>query len=118
MGRKSKVLVVIAISLLLIGFFLSIYITVEEEIPNNAIVVVTLEDKRYHSIHFDHICVSGKTAETMTLAEARSKGFRPHRHCQDLGYFQGNRLFLFHYLLSKIGMRVNSRWDDNGNWLW
>jgi hypothetical protein len=118
MGRNSKIIIVILISLLLVGFFLSIYITVEEEIPGNAIVVVTQEGKLYHSIHFDHICIGGKNPETMTLSEARAKGFSPHQHCQDLGYFQGNRLFLFHYLLSKVGMRVNSRWDENGNWLW
>jgi hypothetical protein len=102
----------------MIGFFLSIYITVDEEIPGNAVVVVTVEDKMYHSIHFDEICVSGKTAKTMTLAEAVAKGFKPHQHCHNLGYFRGNRLFLFHYMLSKMGMKFNSRWDTNGNWLW
>jgi hypothetical protein len=97
---------------------MSIYITVEEKIPDNAIVVVTLEDKKYHSIHFDYICLENKTAKTMTLAEAKANGFKPHQHCEDLGYFRGNRRFLFHHLLSKIGITVNSRWDGNGNWLW
>jgi len=118
MGKKSKIIVVVVISLLLIGFFLSIFITVDEEMPGNAVVVVTLEDKKYHSIHFDYVCVAGKTARTMTLAEARKAGFTPHQHCRDLGYFKGNRRFLFHHLLSKLGVRVNSRWDKNGNWLW
>jgi hypothetical protein len=116
--EKGKIIVVIVISLLVIGFFLSIYITVDEEIPGNAVVVVTLEDKLYHSIHFDAICVAGKTAQTMTLSEARAKGYRPDPHCEELGYFKGNRRFLFHQLLSKLGFRVNSRWDRNGNWLW
>ncbi len=118
MQKKYQIVVVILISLLIVGFFLSIYISVEEEIPGNAVVVVTLEDKQYHSIHFDYICVAGLTAETMTRAEAEADGFKPHAHCQDLGYFKGNRLFLFHYILSKLGVRVNSRWDENGNWLW
>jgi len=118
MGEKYKILSVVLISLLVVGFFLSIYITVEEKIPGNAIVVVTEEDKLYHSIHFDHICVAGKTAKTMTLSEAAAKRYKPHAHCQALGYFKGNRRFLFHHILSKIGMQVNSRWDKNGNWLW
>lgn len=118
MRKKHQIVVVILVCLLIVGFFLSIYITVEEDIPGNAVVVVTLEDKRYHSIHFDYICVSGLTAETMTLSRAEADGFKPHAHCQDLGYFKGNRLFLFHYILSKFGVRVNSRWDENGNWLW
>jgi hypothetical protein len=54
----------------------------------------------------------------MTLGEALSKGYKPHEHDQSLGYFKGNRRFLFHHLLSKIGLQVNSRWDKNGNWLW
>jgi hypothetical protein len=86
--------------------------------PGNAIVVVTLEDKFYHSIHFDHMCLAGKTAKTMTLSEAIDQGFKPHEHDGDLGYFKGNRRFLFHHLLSKLGIPVNSRWDKNGNWLW
>ena len=118
MGKKYQIITVILISLIVVVFFLSIYITVDEKIPNNAVVVVTLEDKMYHSIHFDHICVTGKTAKTMTLSEVLAKGYRPHPHCQDLGYFKGNRHFLFHYILHKLGMRVNSRWDKDGNWLW
>ncbi len=118
MSKNQQITAVIVISLIVIGFFLSIYITVEEKIPGNAVVIITVEDKLYHSIHFDHICVNGKTANTMTLSEARAEGYEPHTHDQDLGYFQGNRRFLFHHLLSKLGVRVNSRWDKNGNWLW
>jgi len=118
MSKKLKTTIVILISLFVVFFFLSIYITVEEEIPGNAVVVVTLEDKLYHSIHFDYICVEGKTANSMTLAEAVSKGFKPHQHCDDLGYFRGNRRFLFHHILSKIGLTINSRWDRDGNWQW
>ena len=111
MGKppKGKIAAVIVISLLVIGFFLSIYITVDEKIPGNAVVVATTEDKLYHSIHFDHVCVAGKTAQTMTLSEAEAKGFKPHHYCEELGYFKGNRQFLFHYLLSKLGFPVNSR---------
>ncbi|MEJ2724483.1 MAG: hypothetical protein P8175_07530 [Deltaproteobacteria bacterium] len=118
MREKGKIGAVIVISLLVVGFFLSIYITVDEEIPGNAVVVVTVEDKLYHSIHFDHVCVAGKTAKTMTLSEAKAQGYKPHEHCEALGYFRGNRRFLFHHLLSKLGIQVNSRWDKNGNWLW
>jgi hypothetical protein len=118
MRKPHKILSVIVINLLMIGFFLSIYITVDEKIPGNAVVVVTIEDRMYHSIHFDEICVSGKQAKTMTLTEAVAKGFKPHPHCHNLGYFRGNRLFLFHYMLSKMGMQFNSRWDTDGNWLW
>ncbi len=118
MEQKYKIIFVVFISLLIVFFFFSIYITVEEKIPRNAVVVVTEEDKLYHSIHFDHICVAGKTAKTMTVSEALSQGYKPHTHCQSLGYFQGNRRFLFHHLLSKFGVQVNSRWDNNGNWLW
>jgi len=118
MGKKTQIIAVVLISLFIVAFFLSIYIAVDEEIPNNAIVVITHEDKLYHSIHFDLICVTGKTAETKTLSEALAQGYRPHAHCQELGYFKGNRRFLFHHLLSKIGLQVNSRWDRNGNWLW
>jgi hypothetical protein len=118
MSEKGKIVSVVVISLLIIFFFISIYINVEETIPDNAVVVVTLEDKLYHSIHFDHICVVGKTANTMTLSEALVKGLKPHPHCQDLGYFRGNRRFLFHDILSKLGMEITSRWDKNGNWLW
>ena len=50
MGKVQKTIVVIVISLIVIGFFLSIYITVEEKIPSNAIVVDTIDDKLYHSI--------------------------------------------------------------------
>lgn len=118
MREKGKIVVVILVCLVLIGFFLSIYITVDEKMPGNAVVVVTLEDKLYHSIHFDYICVAGKTAKTMTLSEALAKGYRPHKYDEDLGYFKGNRQFLFHHILGKFGFPVNSRWDKNGNWLW
>lgn len=118
MREKYKTISVILISLIVVSFFLSIYITVEEKIPSNALVVVTQEDKLYHSIHFDYICIAGKTAQTMKLSEAVAKGYKPDPHCQELGYFRGNRRFLFHHILSKIGIKVNSRWDKNGNWLW
>ncbi|MFC1581025.1 hypothetical protein ACFL4N_08970, partial [Thermodesulfobacteriota bacterium] len=118
MKKSYKIITVIVISLIVIGFFISIYVTVDETMPGNAIVVTTKEDKRYHSIHFDHICVAGKSAQTMTLHEALAKGYKPHKHCQDLGYFRGNRRFLFHHLLSKLGITINSRWDKDGNWLW
>jgi hypothetical protein len=118
MRKKYKTFVVVLLSLLVIGFFLSIYITVDEEIPGNAIVVVTEENKLYHSIHFDYICVANKTAKTMPLSEAIAKGYKPDEHCQALGYFKGNSRFLFHHILSKLGLRVNSRWDKNGNWRW
>ena len=118
MGKISNKIIVIVISFALVIFFLGIYITVDEEIPDNAIVVVTLENKLYHSIHFDYICVAQKTAKTMVLSEAKEKGFKPDTHCQDLGYFRGNRLFLYQHILSKFGMHYNSRWDKNGNWLW
>jgi len=117
-GKISKIIVAVLISFLLIGFFLGIYITVDEEIPDNAVVVITLEDKHYHSIHFDYICVAGKTAKTMVLSDAKKKGFKPDPHCQDLNYFRGNALFLYQYILSKLGIRYNSRWDGDGNWLW
>ena len=118
MGKISKIIVAVLISLLLIAFFLGIYITIDEEIPDSAVVVVTLEDKRYHSIHFDYICVAGKTAKTMVLSGAKEKGFKQDPHCQDLNYFRGNTLFLYQYILSKVGIQYNSRWDRNGNWLW
>ncbi|MFC1533341.1 hypothetical protein ACFLZG_02225 [Thermodesulfobacteriota bacterium] len=118
MGRNQKIITVVLISFIVIVLFISIYITVEETIPHNAIVIVTLEDKLYHSIYFDHICVTGKTAQTFTLSEALAKGYKPHIHDSDLGYFKGNRRFLFHHFLSKLGMKVNSRWDKDGNWLW
>ncbi|MFW6147063.1 MAG: hypothetical protein ACOC6B_01580 [Thermodesulfobacteriota bacterium] len=118
MGKRGKIAVVIVIGVLLVAFFLGIYVTVREKIPENAVVVVTLEDKHYHSIHFDYDAVAGKTAKTMTLAEAERKGFNPHPQSIDLGYFRGNRLFLYQYVLSKIGIHYNSRWDRNGNWLW
>lgn len=117
-GGNQKTIAVIVVSIIVIALFLSIYITVEEKIPGNAVVVVTLEDKLYHSIHFDQICVTGKTAQTMTLSEALSKGYQPHEHDKDLGYFRGNRRFLFHHILSLLGVKVNSRWDKNGDWLW
>ena len=118
MKKKYQVMTTTLISLFLIGFFLSIYITVEEKMPDDAVVVITLEDKLYHSIHFDYVCVSGKTAKTTTLTEALAKGYKPDPHCQNLGYFRGNRRFLFHHLLSKLGIQVSSRWDRYGNWLW
>jgi hypothetical protein len=118
MKKKGKTIVVILICSFIVLLFLSIYITVEEEIPGNAVVVVTLEDKLYHSIHFDSICVDKKTAKTMTLSEALGEGYQPHEYDIELGYFKGNRQFLFHHILSKLGMNVNSRWDRDGNWLW
>ena len=118
MGKTKQIIAVIVISLIVIGFFLSIYVTVEEKIPGNAVVVITIEDKFYHSIHFDHICVSGRSAQTMTLSEAVAAGYQDHPHCHDLGYFRGNRRFLFHHLLSKVGIEMNGRWDKDGNWLW
>jgi hypothetical protein len=117
-GKLAKIITVIVISIILVIFFLGIYITVDEEMPGNAVVVVTLEDKHYHSIHFDYISVAGKTAKTMILSEARKKGFKPDQHSRDLGYFRGNTLFLYQYVLSKFGIQYNSRWDKNGNWLW
>ena len=118
MSYRNKIIIIIVFSLLVIGFFLSIYITTEEKIPGNAVVIITLEYKLYHSIHFDHICVDGKTAKSMTLSEALAQGHKPHTHDRDLGYFRGNRRFLFHHLMSKLGMEINSRWDKDGNWLW
>ena len=118
MSKPVKIVIVMLISLIVIGFFFSIYITVDQEMPGNAVVVVTEEDKLYHSIHFDNICVFGKTAKTMTLSEALKKGYRPHKHDEDLGYFKGPRRFLFYDLLAKLGFSVNSRWDKSGNWLW
>jgi len=116
--KTSKIITVVVISLFLIGFFLGIYITVDERIPDNAVVVVTLEDELYHSIHFDYICVAGKTAQTMVLSNAKEKGFKPDPHCQNLGYFRGNTLFLYQSVLSNLGIQYNSRWDENGDWLW
>ena len=118
MKKKYQIIAIIILSILLVGFFLSIYITVEEEMPKNAVVVATLENKLYHSIHFDYICLANKTAKTTSLEDAISKGYKPDTHCQSLGYFRGNRRFLFHHLLSKLGIQVNSRWDKQGNWLW
>jgi hypothetical protein len=117
-GKISKIVIVVVISLFIIGFFLSIYTTVEEKIPDNAVVVATLEDKHYHAIHFDYTSVAGKTAKTMTLAQAKAQGFVPDQLSVDLGYFKGNTLFLYQYVLSKLGVQYNSRWDENGNWLW
>ena len=117
-GRNSTIIIVILVTAFIIAFFLSIYISVDETMPGNAVVVVTLEDKLYHSIYFDRPCVAGKTAKTMTLAEAIAEGYKPHTYDEELGYFKGNRRFYFHHLLSKLGISVNSRWDKNGNWLW
>jgi hypothetical protein len=118
MSKRLQIAIASVISLFLVAFFLSIYITVEEVMPENAVVVITLENKLYHSIHFDEVCLQNKTARTTTLSEAREKGFEPDPHCQDLGYFRGNRRFLFHHFLSKLGVEVPSRWDEHGNWLW
>jgi len=118
MGKKYQITIVILVCLFMVAFFLSIYITVEEEIPDKAVVVITLDDKLYHSIHFDYTCIADKTARTTTLGEAIGTGYKPHPYCQNLGYFRGNRRFLFHHILSKIGIGVNSRWDKYGNWLW
>jgi hypothetical protein len=118
MTKRYQILIVTVVILLLAGFFLSIYITVEEEIPQNAVVVITLEDKLLHSIHFDETCILGKTAQTTRLEEALARGYSLDPHCRDLGYFRGNKRFLFHHLLAKVGIEVNSRWDKDGNWLW
>jgi hypothetical protein len=119
MTKNQKIAVVIILSLIMVSLFVSIFITVEETIPDNAVVIVTGEDKLYHSIHVDFICLQGKTdLKNMTLAEAKKLGYKPHSHDVDLGYFKGNRHFLFHHLLSKLGMNINSRWDANGDWLW
>ena len=118
MSKNWKIITVISISLIIVLLFLSIYITVEEKIPGNAVVVVTHEDKLYHSIHFDLVCVEGKTADSKTLSWAVSNGYKPHDYDNDLGYFTGNRRFLFHHILSKMGINANSRWDKDGNWLW
>ena len=118
MRQKSTIIIVTLVIAFMIAFFLSIYITVDETMPGNAVVVVTLEDKLYHSIYFDRPCVADKTAKTMTLSEAIAEGYKPHAYDQELGYFKGNRRFYLHHLLSKLGIPVNSRWDKNGNWLW
>ena len=118
MSRNWKIITVISISSFIVLLFLSIYITVDENIPGNATVIVTHEDRLYHSIHFDLICVDGKTVESKTLSWAISNGYKPHDYDVELGYFRGNRRFLFHHILSKVGMNVNSRWDKNGDWLW
>ena len=118
MGQKTTVSIVILVIAFVIAFFLSIYITLDETMPGNAVVVVTLEDKLYHSIYFDRLCVADKTAKTMTLSEALAEGYKPHIYDQELGYFKGTRRFYLHHLLSKLGISVNSRWDKNGNWLW
>jgi len=118
MKINQKIAVVSILCLIMIGLFTSIFITVEETIPDNAVVIVTEEDKLYHSIHVDIICLMGKAANNMTLSEAKKQGYKPHSHDEDLSYFKGNQHFLFHHLLSKFGMDVNSRWDVNGDWLW
>lgn len=118
MGKKYQIITVTLVSILLIAFFLSIYIPVAEKMPDNAVAVITLEDRLYHSIHFDYICLANKTSKTTTLADAIAKGYKPDPHCQSLGYFRGTSRFLFHHLLSKFGIRVDSRWDKYGNWLW
>jgi len=119
MSKNWKIITVISISLFIVLLFLSIYITVEEKIPGNAVVIVTLEDKKYHSIFFDEVCVQGnKTTQTMTLSEAIAKGYMPHDYDEELDYFKGNRRFLIHHILSKFGMNINSRWDKDGLQLW
>ncbi len=118
MKKKYQIITVVLTSVFVVAFFLSIYITVDEKMPDNAVVVITLEDKLYHSIHFDYICVANKTAKITTLEKALAQGFKPDPHCQSLGYFRGNRQFLFYYLLSRLGFQVNSRWDKQGNWMW
>lgn len=121
MVKKLKIATIVFISVIVIATFLSIFITVEETIPDNALVIVTLDDKLIHSIHFDIICVAGKEPhdiQNMPLSEAREKGYKFHDHCVDLGFFRGNNRFLFHHILSKLGVNINSRWDENGNWLW
>jgi hypothetical protein len=100
MKKYHKIAVVIFLSLVMIGLFMSIFITVDESPPDNTVVIVTEEDKQYHSIFGGYKCLMGKTYDI------------------DLGYFRGNRRFLFHHTLSKLGMNVNSRWDSNGDWLW
>jgi len=118
MTKKSQIIITVIVTLFLLAFFLSIYVTVEEEMPGNAVVVITLEDGLYHSIHFDQTCVAGKQAQTTSLEEALKKGFHPDPHCAELNYFKGNTRFLFHDLLARIGVSVNSRWDRDGNWRW
>ena len=118
MGKKYQIITATLICLLLIAFFLSIYVTVEEEMPDNAVVVITLEDKLYHSIHFDYGAVAGKTAKTTTLKEALEQGYKRSPQDEELGYFRGNSRFLFHHFLAGLGFTVNSRWDKYGNWLW
>jgi len=115
--RISKIIVAALISLLLIAFFLGIYITVDEKIPDNAVVLVTSKNKLYHSIHFDNTCYVPPMIK-MELSEAKEKAYKPDPHCQDLGYFRGSNLFLYQYILSKLGMQYNSRWDNAGDWLW
>ncbi len=118
MTKRSQIIITVVITLFLVAFFLSIYVTVEEEMPGNAVVVITVEDGLFHSIHFDQTCVSGKHAQTTSLDEALKKGFKPDPRCEALNYFKGNTRFLFHDLLARIGVSVNSRWDREGNWRW
>jgi hypothetical protein len=117
-GKRAKITALIVLCLVLGAILTGVYITVEEQIPENALVVVTLEDKHYHSIYFDYDGVAAKTAKTMSLSEAKKQGFRPHQQSIGLGYFTGNRLFLYQYVVSKIGIQYNGRWDKNGDWLW
>jgi hypothetical protein len=118
MTKRSQIIITVIITLFLIAFFLSIYVTVEEKMPGNALIVITLENGLFHSIHFDETCVAGKKALTTSLDEALKKGALPDPHCDALNYFQGNTRFLFHDLLARIGVSVNSRWDREGNWRW
>ncbi len=118
MKKYHKTVVVIFLSLIMIGLFMSIFITVEETIPDNAFVIITEEDKLYHSIFGGYKCLAGKTSRSVRLSEAENLGYKPHSYDEDLGYFRGNRRFLFHHMLSKLGVNVNSRWDSEGDWQW
>ena len=81
MKKKYQIITVVIISVFLVAFFLSIYITVEEKMPGNAVVVITIEDRLYHSIHFDYICLAKKTAKTTTSAKAVAKGYPARKRC-------------------------------------
>jgi hypothetical protein len=118
MTIRSQIIITVIVTFFLIAFFLSIYVTVEEKMPGNAVVVITPEDGLYHSIHFDQTCVADKQALATSLDEAIKKGLRPDPRCDALNYFKGNTRFLFHDLLARMGVSVNSRWDREGNWRW
>jgi hypothetical protein len=118
MTKRSQIIITVIVTLVLIAFFLSSYVTVEEEMPGSAVVVITPENGLYHSIHFDQTCVAGKQALTTSLDEAIKRELRPDPRCEALNYFKGNTRFLFHDLLARMGVSVNSRWDREGNWRW